>query len=281
MGADAKDLYLDLLKKTLSFTLWQEPGIPVELFNYKRAWPKRVLVDALSALLRPVRWQIVERPRYDERQRAEGQIWPMYADTMVGVRRLDNLQECVERVLADDVPGDLIEAGVWRGGASIFMKAVLTAGGDAERRIFLADSFRGLPPPDAESYPQDAGDKHHTHPYLAVGRDEVEANFAKYGLLDDRIVFLEGWFKDTLPAAPLERIAVMRVDGDMYESTMDALRHLYPKLSVGGFCVVDDYALRGCRQAVDDYRRQNRIEDEIVHIDWTGIYWRKQRQIGG
>src|SRR5205085_12029434 len=100
-------------------------------------------------------------------------------------------------------------------------------------------------------------------------------NFHKYGLLDEQVVFLKGWFKDTLPTAPIDTLAILRLDGDMYSSTMDALVHLYPKLSKGGFCIIDDYGLPACRQAVHAYRAQHHIQSEIREIDWTGSFWRK------
>jgi O-methyltransferase len=85
---------------------------------------------------------------------------------------------------------------------------------------------------------------------LAVSLEQVKANFDRYGLLDDQVRFLKGWFRDTLPVAPIERLAVLRLDGDMYESPMDTLVNLYPKLSEGGYVIVDDYgAIPACRQA--------------------------------
>jgi hypothetical protein len=113
-----------------------------------------------------------------------------------------------------------------------------------------------------------------THDALVVSLDEVQANFARYGLLDEQVRFLPGWFRDTLATAPIERLAVLRLDGDMYESTIVALRALYPRLSRGGFVIVDDYALDRCRQAVNDFRAEEGIEDRIVPIDGTGVYWR-------
>jgi hypothetical protein len=107
-------------------------------------------------------------------------------------------------VLSEGVEGDLIETGVWRGGASIFMRAVLAAYGIEDRKIFVADSFEGLPAPDAEKYPADQNERFHTYTYLAVSKEDVENNFRKYGLLDNQVVFLKGWFKDTLPQAPIE-----------------------------------------------------------------------------
>lgn len=106
--------------------------------------------------------------------------------------------------------------------------------------------------------------------------DEVKSNFSRYELLDEQVCFLKGWFRDTLPSAPIEQLAVIRLDGDMYESTMDALNNLYPKLSVGGYLIVDDYGtIPACAQAVTDYRHAHGITDEIHVIDWTGVYWKR------
>jgi len=198
---------------------------------------------------------------------------------MVGLLRLDSLQACIVNVLENGIPGDLVETGVWRGGASIFMRAVLKAYGDCGRHIWLADSFQGLPAPDSVLYPRDAGDRHHQlSGYLAVTIEEVKTNFERYGLLDEQVCFLPGWFKDTLPTAPIERIAVLRLDGDMYGSTLQALEHLYHRVADGGYVVVDDYgALPNCRQAVEDFRTAHEVTEPIFHIDWTGAFWQKGR----
>jgi O-methyltransferase len=90
--------------------------------------------------------------------------------------------------------------------------------------------------------------------------------------------FLVGWFHETLPGAPIDRLALLRLDGDTYTSTMDTLRALYPKLSIGGFCVIDDYfALPGARQATDDFRAEHRITEQVEQIDWSGMFWRRMR----
>jgi len=195
---------------------------------------------------------------------------------MIGLKRLDNIQECVTKVIREGIAGDLIEAGVWRGGACILMRAVLKVYSDDSRSVWVADSFQGLPPPNAQKYPADVGDRLFEQPALRVSLQDVQANFRKYDLLDNRVRFLEGWFRDTLPAAPIERLAIMRLDGDLYESTSDALHSLYPKLSTGGFVIVDDYALPACRLAVDDFRHEFNIKDEVRSIDWTGVFWRKE-----
>ena len=176
---------------------------------------------------------------FDPRKRQLGLDWPTVAHTMIGHARLRNLRELAEQVLTQGIPGDFIETGVWRGGACILLRGVLKAHGATNRRVFVADSFEGLPPPNPSAYPADAGDPHHTFRELAVSLEQVRDNFDRYGLLDDQVVFLKGWFKDTLPTAPIERLAILRLDGDMYESTADGLVNLYGKMSLGGFVVVE------------------------------------------
>jgi O-methyltransferase len=272
-GTTAAKAYLQLLKQCLTYSLW---GETVQPFDWSVLDPvHRAQYTLLAKFLARRNLRIDLVIPFDAEKRRVGRDWPILADTMIGHARLDNLQACIEDCLRNRVPGDLIETGIWRGGAAIFMRAVLHAYGDTERCVWAADSFEGCPVPDADKYPADAGDCWHTYDFLAVSRAEVEARFAKYGLLDDRVRFLEGWFKDTLPAAPIERLSVLRLDGDLYESTWDALVHLYPKLQPGGYCIVDDYALDGCKRAIDDYRRQHGIHDAIHQIDWTGVYWQR------
>lgn len=204
-----------------------------------------------------------------------GLIWPSEAETMIGYARLDNIVDIVWSVLNDGVPGDLLEAGVWRGGAAIMMKAALDSYAPIDNRIvWLADSFNGLPPPDP-AYPADVDDPHHTFAELRVSADEVRRNFNRYGLLDHRVRLLEGLFADTLPG-PVAQLAVLRCDGDMYGSTWETLVHLEPLVSRGGFVIIDDYyLLKGCRQATDDYRDRELITAPIVQIDQCGAWWRK------
>ena len=214
---------------------------------------------------------------FGKRIRELGLDWPTEAETMIGMRRLTSLQQCVETVIAERVPGDLVECGVWRGGACILMRAVLAAYGDKTRSVWLCDSFAGVPPPDPENYAIDKWSQlFRFAPVLAVSQEQVKANFERYGLLDDQVRFVPGWFKDTLHDAPIESISVLRLDGDLYESTIEALDGLYPRLSPRGFCIIDDYNLAACRQAVTDYRETHGISAEIVDIDGSGVFWRKQ-----
>jgi O-methyltransferase len=181
----------------------------------------------------------------------------------------------VTTALAEGVPGDLVETGVWRGGSCIYMRGILAAYGDPDRQVWVCDSFEGLPEHDGR-YDADIGDQFHTFTELAISVEEVQDNFRRYDLLDERVRFLKGWFADTLPTAPIEHIAVLRLDGDMYSSTMDALVPLYDKVSPGGFVIIDDYgAVPACAQAIHDFRAERGITEEIHQVDWTGAYWRK------
>jgi hypothetical protein len=217
---------------------------------------------------------------FDPKLREHGLDWPSHAQTMIGIKRLANLRTLTESVITDNVPGDLIETGVWRGGACILMRAVLYAHNINDRYVWVADSFEGLPPANELQYPADAGSDFHKYDELAVTLEQVQENFRAYGLLDEQVKFLKGWFKDTLPYAPIGQLALIRLDGDMYESTMDALTNLYPKLSPHGYVIVDDYhVVPACRKAVEDYCSDNELCPEIVEIDGVGVYWRKPSMI--
>jgi len=212
---------------------------------------------------------------YNDKLRELGRDWPAQAHSMIGRRRMANLREIAELVLRQGIPGDFIETGVWRGGACILMRAVLLAYGETARRVWVADSFCGLPAPNPD-VAADRGDRHYTFTELFVSSDQVRANFAKYDLLDGQVRFLEGWFSDTLAAAPIERLAILRLDGDMYESTMDALTALYDKVSAGGFIIVDDFgAVEGCRKAILEFRERRGILGPLYDIDGYGAFWRK------
>lgn len=215
-----------------------------------------------------------ETQLYIAKFRETGRDIPSQAHSMIGLRRMNNLQHCIEQVLADGIPGDLIETGVWRGGATIFMRGVLKAYDVTDRAVWVADSFEGLPQADVEAHPSNVTWAQ-MQGYFAVDMETVCRNFEKYGLLDKQVHFLKGWFKDTLPTAQITQLAILRLDGDLYESTWDALTHLYPKVNRGGFVLIDDHNIASCRQAVHDYRAQQGIATPILDIDGYGVYWRK------
>ncbi|MDZ7839226.1 MAG: TylF/MycF family methyltransferase [Gammaproteobacteria bacterium] len=252
----ARAAYLDLLKRTLVNWLYHD----IERHE----------------LLRLGDYALVKRPLFDPQRRGIGRDFSIQAHTLVGFDRLDNIQHCAETVISENIAGDFIETGVWRGGCCVFMRGLLKAYGIKDRTVWVADSFQGLPKPNEEQYPDDKGSRFHEMNVLAVPVESVKEIFERYGLLDDQVRFLKGWFRDTLPDAPIEKLAVLRLDGDMYESTMDVLSSLYDRVSPGGFIIVDDYgAYAACRKAVHDFRDEHGVSEPIREIDWTGVYWRK------
>jgi hypothetical protein len=272
----AISLYLDLLKRCVINLLYEDPAI-------RFPWD-----DSTDRLLLP----------FDREKRLQAADWPSQAHTMIGMRRLDNIQELVTDALANATPGDLIETGVWRGGSTIFMRGILKAHGVTDRSVWVADSFEGFPSTEE----QGASARSFTSPELVDTRgyqtrelapevrasldelsegisfEDVRDRFDRYGLLDDQVKFLRGWFRDTLPSAPIERLALLRLDGDLYDSTYDALNALYPRLSVGGYAIVDNYGdFEECRRAVHDYLAASGAEAELQRIDDEAVFWQKRR----
>lgn len=210
--------------------------------------------------------------RGDERRlRSAGMDWPLHGLTMVGLGRLDDLQACVESVVADGIEGDVIEAGAWRGGASLLMRATLDTLGD-DRTVWVADSFQGFPQPDSadsEAHRLSAID------FLVAPSEEVSDSFRRLGC-DRGVELVEGFFENTLAGLAGRRWALVRLDADTYEPTRLALETLYAGLSVGGYLVIDDYgAFQGCRQAVDQFRAENGITEPIERIGFAGARWRR------
>jgi O-methyltransferase len=269
-----EELYLDLLKKTL--TRAQVAGRYERHTVRPRSGVIRVAYGVFSWLLQAKGFELVrvktsnlnaymDASNFDLDRLEDG-------ETMVGLKQLDNVQFCVTDVLHGKIAGDLIEAGAWRGGVTILMRAVLKAYGDKDRKVWVADSFEGLPAfdPAKNTGPWAQGQ-------MAVSLDEAKENFAGYGLLDDRVWFLKGFFSKTLPGAPITKLAVLRSDADLYESTLDVLNNLYPKLSVGGYAIFDDYSAPGCKKAIDEYRASHGITEPIRTIDSLAIYWRREK----
>jgi O-methyltransferase len=270
-------LYVDLLKKSILEDLYTENEVRLLYLLWCLEGKETFRQDLYLDVRR--RWPEV----YDEyvRLREFGLAYnrPMkhlgFPHTMLNRRRVENIEFCLEAILRENVPGDCMECGVWRGGAVIFMRGYLAAHGVTDRTVWVADSFEGIPAP---SLPQEGGLNlsKDTHPMLAIDLETVRNLFERYGLLDDQVRFLKGWFKDTLPEAPVERLALLRLDGDLYESTTDALRALYHKVVPGGFVIIDDYGcLEPCRRAVTEFREQQGITEPLHEVDWTAVYWRR------
>lgn len=267
---DARLMYIDLVKRCVL----NLPYVDAELNPIQ---PHGKLRTGVLSVFKRANIQLAHLRRGDYERRLSGHDFSDIAHSMLSFKRLDNLQMCVESVIRENIAGDLIETGVMRGGAVILMRAILRAYGVQDRTVWVADSFEGLPAPDPKNYPADAGAQWHLRPLTEVGVEHVKRNFERYGLFDNQVRFLPGWFRDTLPEAPIKQLAVMRLDGDLYESTMDALVPLYPKLAPGGFVIIDDYSLPMCQQAVEDYRARMGIADEIIAIDGDGVFWRKSQ----
>lgn len=254
--------YLDLLEKAILHTLYR----PIDI----APWPPEMELGITQFLESDLGRSIVSADPLDRREK--GLDYPEYALSLGGAARLANARRCVETVLEERIPGDVIETGVWRGGISILMRGVLEAWG-ADRTMVVADSFEGLPTPD----PTIVADRAFTDDdagRFQVDEDEVRANFANFGF-DDKVEFVRGWFSDTLPTLADRTWSVIRMDGDLYESTMDALTNLYPSLSPGGFVIIDDWILPPCRAAVEEYRAQHQIDDPIEQIDFASSFWRR------
>lgn len=273
--AETAELYLDLIKRCLAKTIYREPTL-------QRIEPRSRIKKAITRVLAARGVELAYVQPFDLAMRNAGFDWPPVAHTMIGMPRLDNIQFCTEDVIRKGVPGDFIETGVWRGGATILMRAVLKAHGDLGRRVWVADSFEGFPPSNAAQYPHDAVASTEVPQIMSarqkqvVSLQEVQTNFVSYGLLDEQVRFVKGWFSETLPPLPVERLAVARLDSGTYESTTCVLNNLYPKVSPGGYVIIDDYgAFASCRHAVDDYRAAHGIGDPIRPIDSAGVFWQK------
>lgn len=197
------------------------------------------------------------------------------AHTMVGLRRLENIEYCAAQIFAAGTEGDFLEAGVCQGGASIYMRALQVAYAQEHRRMWVADSFEGLPPPRSE-VDEGLDFTEERMPWLAASLQAVQDNFRTYDLLSDNVRFVKGWFSHSLEACEVERIALLRIDADLYESTHQVLQALYDRVSVGGFIIVDDYhAFRACRTAVDEFRSERGITDPLRRVDWTATCWQR------
>ena len=252
MEQNLRQMYLDIVRKTILGLTYRDPS-----FDSGKG----------------------QQIAFNQTARELGEDWPILAQSMAGNKRLQNIQTLAEDVIDKNIPGDFIETGVWRGGACIFMSAVLRAYGVTDRNVYVCDSFQGLPPPKDHEYPVDRGDTHHTAPFLAVNLEQVQQNFEGYDLLTDQVKFVKGWFSDTLPTLAVEKLAILRLDGDMYESTIVALENLYPKLSVGGYVIVDDYGLPNCRRAIADYREFHGIDTDLITIDNSSVYFQKTKDL--
>jgi O-methyltransferase len=211
-------------------------------------------------------------------------FWPHYEAckryTMTSVERMYALYEATRYVVRGKIPGDFAECGVWRGGSIMLAARVLRELGDSSRKVYLYDTFEGMSAPttkDVDLAGRSAGEKwsakraadHNDWCYAPLA--DVQRNIAATGYPTESVVFVKGTVEDTLPGTAPERIALLRLDTDWYESTRQTLVHLYPRLAPGGVLIIDDYGhWQGCRQAVDEYFAANEPAPLLTRVDYTG-----------
>lgn len=240
-----RDAYVDLIKRTITNYAYLGGDAPFESFRCVTHYDVPEARWKIDPLARPI--------------------------TLLSKSQLDLVEKSVLLVEARGVPGDFIEAGIWRGGVIILMRALMNAHQISGRRIFAADSFAGIPKNvRATNDPVDLWRDRWVAPLA-----EVQQNIARFGLLDDKVKFVVGFFADSLKALAQERFALIRLDSDSYDSVEESLLYLYPLLSKGGVIIIDDWHLAGCRAAVENYRSRLGVTDEIAEYDGNA-FWVKQ-----
>jgi len=207
---------------------------------------------------------------FNQKDRDSGKCWPLKAYSMAGRQRLDNVRDLLTAAIFSNIRGGFLEAGVWRGGSSIMAAGTLAAYNE-NRAIYVCDSFQGLP---RSSSPMDY-DGWEISDVLSVSLSQVKQNFRDSGLLKSNVKFIKGFFNASLPILAKKnfKLAVLRADGDMYESTMDILFNLYDKISVGGFLIVDDWDIQVARKAVKHFFHIHKVSKiRIESIDGAAAY---------
>jgi len=187
--------------------------------------------------------------------------------TILSPERLRGLWDAVKDANQAKVPGDLVECGCWRGGSA----AILGRADDTRRRLWVLDSFAGMPAPSEKDPPQAAAEIG-----LCVATEDDVVKFLVDEGLSSRVITVPGLFKDTIPILPVQKIAVLHIDCDWYESVKQCLEGLYDKVSATGTIQFDDYGhWPGARVAVDDFFRGRGIQPGLSILDYTGRQHRK------
>eukprot|EP01062_Namystynia_karyoxenos_P023213 TRINITY_DN18934_c0_g1_i1.p1 TRINITY_DN18934_c0_g1~~TRINITY_DN18934_c0_g1_i1.p1 ORF type:complete len:437 (+),score=120.60 TRINITY_DN18934_c0_g1_i1:118-1311(+) len=262
--------------------LCQEPGYCRYNASRGEAVPELYLYtlrNSMTGALLGTEGYTPQRTPFSPAKRLQGAEFVVHGLTMTGQRRMEALHELLHRAYRDrGLEGDFLEAGVWRGGSSIYAKGFMRAYG-LRRQVYVVDSFAGLP---KKQHRLDVNRwSRHTN-YLGVPQDQVADNFERHQLLDDDVHFVKGWFVDSLPKLrpTLRSLAVVRLDGDMYLSTMDILCNVYDKIAVGGFWVVDDWSIREARTAVQHFMQAHNCTDlGPTKIDDTCSYFEKRKEV--
>jgi len=201
--------------------------------------------------------------------------------TMSGIERVAALCQAVEYVVRHSIPGDMVECGVWKGGSMMAIAKTLQRLRVSDRRLFLFDTFDGMTPPTAADInlrghdaatllEQSSNAKENANIWAIAPLEHVQGVMAATGYDSRQIAYVAGRVEDTLPAQAPERVSILRLDTDWYESTYHELVHLYPRLSVGGVMIIDDYGhWQGARRAVDQYLAEMNLRVLLNRIDYT------------
>jgi O-methyltransferase len=198
--------------------------------------------------------------------------------TLTSHERVNALRQAVSYVVRADIPGAIVECGVWRGGSMLAVARTLLELGRTDRDLFLFDTFESMPPPgehDVDVWGTHAStfyDEALAHPgYAYLPEEEIFRLLATTGYPVERLHFVKGMVEATLPDAAPERIALCRLDTDWYESTAHEMTHLYPRIVPGGVLLVDDYGhFMGAKRAVDEYFEREGLAVLLNRIDFTG-----------
>ncbi len=272
-----RNRYLALLKRALANLIYPEDEQRLWLLSGPDGPPHQ---PPSQEYLRDIRYRDPDGYAHLTRGKRLGGIIHRqpgrYSHTMIGLQGLGRIERSAEELFAANVPGDFVDAGTCRGGSAIFMRAMQVAFDESPRRVWVADTFEGVPASTSD-VDVSAGLDLSTprYPWLAASLQSVRDNFRTYGLLDSGVVFLPGLFNDTLRTAPIERIALLRLDADLYSSTSECLNALYDRISPGGAVIVDDYGgLEPCRRAVDEFRSARGVTAPLHRVNWTEVWWR-------
>lgn len=252
--------------------------------------PERVYIrtcDYLFLIYKYIAWKLYSLKRYWYAFRGDRHGVRMVADiarvmpyTFVGVGGLEATYKLCKRVIDQSLPGSFVELGVARGGCAAMMAGVAFREQDSHRVLWLFDSFEGLPDPTEDDFIPGKGNEtgDHVRPLpkgACLGTEEEVRRlfFEEFGFSKERVRFVKGWFHETLPSHGKEigKIAVLRIDGDWYESTKCCLQYLYDQVVTGGSVIIDDYeSCHGCRKAVDEFLAANALNGIRLEYDRRG-----------
>ena len=267
-----KAQYIELFKKVLMGILYEQQNWQqIHSQSVKNFFSFQFLKNLVIKIFQRKSIILYKKQKFDpDRALIKGKEGAGLGYTLVSKKRLDNIEYCFDEILKDNIEGDFIETGVWRGGACILIRKLMKINNIKNRKVFVADSFEGMPKPKNEFDGSDLS----MFEEIKVSVEEVKSNFDKFGLNDNQVVYIKGWFSESLPKAPINKLALLRLDGDMYHSTMDSLNNLYHKVSNGGYVIVDDMDWPECARAINEFREKHSIKSELKFIDDVSAYWR-------